>query len=167
MADFLHEFVVPHIPKKALFAARMDITGGPFKRSALALKKWACLAAQRLWIGASSLQINRDSLFLVVKDQTKPLRHLKVGEDDEKLRRYAGDDYMTHLLSKAEAGQDYGQGRTDALFEAAQSREVNYVSKNRTEEKAVTIRTDLAFSMPEEEAKPAKKKAEGDKGEEK
>lgn len=159
LADFLQAMIFPHIEKNHLFATKVDITR-PFKRSVLALKKWLSLAPQRMWIGASSLQINRDSLFIVVKDQTKQLRHLKLGEDDALIRRYADDDYMAHLLRKAEVGADYGQSRADALFDAADANTAYSVAnagKNRREEKAVTIRTDLAFSMPVEEKKPEKK----------
>ena len=56
---------------------------------------------------------------MVIKDQKKQLQHLKYGEDDALIRRYADNDYMAHLMRKAEVGQDYGQSRTDSLFEAA------------------------------------------------
>jgi hypothetical protein len=51
-----------------LFGTKINLSK-PFIRSDLALKKWQCLSAQKIWIGQCNLEINRDSLLVVVKDQ--------------------------------------------------------------------------------------------------
>lgn len=64
---FLQTNLFPHIPLNSLFGANVRITTD-FVRSDLALKSWKCISNQNVWVGQSSLTINRDSVLIVVKD---------------------------------------------------------------------------------------------------
>jgi hypothetical protein len=50
-----------------------------------------------MWMGQSSLEISRDSIFIVVKDQSLPLRQLEVGQDEDLIQKYASSTYLKHI----------------------------------------------------------------------
>ena len=59
-------------------------------------------------------------MFIVVRDQSKQLKHLIIGKDDELIRRYASADYIEHLLRKQEtSGYDNNLEAKEALFAAS------------------------------------------------
>jgi hypothetical protein len=144
-----------------MFGARVDITKErSFTRSDLALKKWQSLFAQKTNLMQSSLKIRLDSEFVVVRDMSKQIRHLKLGDpaDEDLIKRYASDDYIKFLEDRCEAkatGNDAAPmaKTSDALFAAAAANSNMYTPKPAKKEQGVTIQTDLAFKKPEESKK--------------
>jgi len=94
-----------------------------FHRSDLALKRWSHMTAgqQTKHLGQGFMEIQRDSVLIVVKDNTKPQRK-ELTEEEIKLG-YADKAYVEHL--RAKDGDRY-TGATDALFAATQK---NYSNK--------------------------------------
>ena len=146
LAEFMHKELFPHIPLATMFGSRVDITG-TFHRSSLALKKWQSLVAQKVWVGSSNLKINGDSAFIVVRDQSKSMKQLEMGKDDDLIRKYAGPDYIEHLMRKAETKGEF-LGAKDTLFEASQANSYTFTGSNKPE-KAIKINPELAFTQPE------------------
>ena len=98
-AEFIQANLFPHIPLTSLFGTRVNILK-PFIRSDLALKSWQGLAHQKVWIGQSCLEANRDSIFVVVKDLSLKMKELVIGADSELIQKYASSAYVEHLLRK-------------------------------------------------------------------
>ena len=98
------------------------------------MKRWNLLKSQMTWIGQSTLEVNRDGVYIIVKDQRKQVR-----EDltDEELSKYASSALMDHLAKKrSRAIGDFEH--KDPLFVTSQANKVDY-TKNRRPEKGITI----------------------------
>lgn len=85
------------------------------------------------------------------------MRHLEFGVDDDKITKWASDEYMEHLIRKREAvdSGDYGTARTtqDALLEASLNHKYSLAPSRTKKEQGVKINTDLAFTQPVKEDK--------------
>ena len=120
-ANFLHSNYFPHIPLDTLFATRINIQHD-FIRSDLVLRSWHSLKMQKNWIGNSRLEINRDSVFIVVKDSSIRFKEPQFGEDDEILNKWASPQYLSHLVNKKDVKVDI---KSDPLYDASLSH--NYI----------------------------------------
>ena len=98
------------------------------------MRKWSCLKNQPTWLGQSTIEINRDSVFIVVKDSSKKLRETLT---DEELMLYGSNEFLDHLARKQNRDVTYLQNR-DTLFEAAQANKID-LSKNRRPERGIKI----------------------------
>lgn len=83
-----------------------------FKRGELLIKKWNLLKNQMAWIGQSSLEINRDSVYIIVKDTSK-----KVKEDltDEQIKKWGGNGYLDWMRKKEARAKGFNNNK-DELF---------------------------------------------------
>lgn len=66
----------PHIPAQSFFSCRIAIMRN-FSRSDLCLKKWQQIStsgAGNQWLGMSSLELTRDGIMLIVKDNSRHVR---------------------------------------------------------------------------------------------
>jgi hypothetical protein len=63
------------------------------------LRKWNRLKTQATWIGQSTLEINRDSVYVIVKDCSKVLREELT---EEEMRKYASREYINHIAKKSQ-----------------------------------------------------------------
>ena len=61
------------------------------------MRRWSRLRNQSTWLGQSTIEINRDSVYVFAKDNTIPTR--EVLTDDEK-RLYASHAYLDHMAKK-------------------------------------------------------------------
>ncbi len=86
-----------------------------------------------VWIGQSTLEINRDSVYVIVKDNTIRVRE-QLTEEEQK--RFGTSQFMDHLAKKS---QHDGGTSKDALFQAAQSAKVDYSKNSRRPEKGIKI----------------------------
>lgn len=75
----------------------------PFTRSDLALKAWHKLKYEYISIGQSALQVNEDSVLIVVRDGKIPIRDLTLEDDGELISKYATQSYLDFILKKTEA----------------------------------------------------------------
>lgn len=120
LCEFLVQNVFKHIPPEYMFAARHQMQNG-FIRSDLAQKRWSSLNLKQ-WIGQTPLSINRDSSYIIVKDQSVRIKELKIGEDDEMIEKWASNAYVEHLLKKKDnAGMATAVAKEDALYAASSS----------------------------------------------
>lgn len=115
-ASLVQEHIFPHIPASNLFMTKVSSTQQKnFKRGNLVLRKWSSLKNQPTWLGQSTVEINRDCCYIVVKDSSKTLR-----EDltDEELMLYGSSEFLEHLARKH--NKEISFQNKDALFDAAQ-----------------------------------------------
>ena len=84
-AAFLTEKVFPHIPSDNLFCCKVTQLRN-FKRGDLVLRRWSKLKTQATWLGQSTIEINRDSVYVVVKDNFKKVREELT---EEEFKKYA------------------------------------------------------------------------------
>ena len=168
-ADFLQKSLYPHIKLQQLSATKVNILK-PFIRSDLALKSWQCLHHQKSWVGQASVGINRDSIFIVVKDMSKPTKHLELGKDDELLQRFGSSAYVEHLLRKGEnagAVAEHISSQYDALYQASQSNVYSNVPKGGPKkETGIKIQTGLGYQKKEEKKQDAPEGPDKDKKDE-
>jgi hypothetical protein len=68
-----------------------------FRRADLVLKRWSKLKNQSTWIGQSTIEINRDSVYVFVKDNTIKLREELTNQE---LQAYATQAYIDHVQKK-------------------------------------------------------------------
>ena len=114
-ASLIQEHIYPHIPSANLYFSKISSTQiKNFKRGDLVLRKWSCLKNQASWLGQSTIEINRDSVYIVVKDSSKKLREELT---DEELMLYGTPDFLDHIARKN--NKDVDMSKRDALFEAA------------------------------------------------
>lgn len=66
-ATFLNEKVFPHIASEDLYCCKVNFLKN-FKRGDLVLKRWSKLKNQMTWLGQSTLEINRDSVYIIAKN---------------------------------------------------------------------------------------------------
>lgn len=92
----LAEKVFPHIDTENLYCCKVSSVK-QFRRADLALKRWNKLKQQMTWIGQSTLEVNRDSVYVIVKDNS-----IKVREQltDEEVKKYGTSAFMDHLAKK-------------------------------------------------------------------
>mmetsp|Transcript_33433 Transcript_33433/g.51321 ORF Transcript_33433/g.51321 Transcript_33433/m.51321 type:complete len:294 (-) Transcript_33433:258-1139(-) len=95
--------VYPHIPVNTMFGCRVNLYK-PLIRSDLTLKRWHSLAPQKVWVGSSQLEVVRDSIFIVIRDQSVPIRQLSIEEDTEMVSKWASNTYIEHILRKDQSG---------------------------------------------------------------
>lgn len=141
LALFLQANFYPHIAINNLFGLKVNILK-EWTRSEVVLRSWHSLHSQKDWIGRSSLEINRDSVFVVVKDSSVQQRHLKFGQDDALIRRYAGPQYVQHISSKGQPHIAVSGTKFDSLYEAAHSYSVSQSQKpaaNYSKEQGIKI----------------------------
>jgi hypothetical protein len=97
-SQFLSDKVFPHIDADNLFCSKVSSTQiKTFKRADLTLRRWSRLKTQATWLGQSTIEINRDSVYVIVKDSSKPLRETL---SDDELRVYASHQYLEHIAKK-------------------------------------------------------------------
>jgi hypothetical protein len=115
-AALIQEHIYPHIPAANLYCSKVSSTQiKNFKRGDLALRKWSCLKNQPTWLGQSTIEINRDSVYVIVKDSSKKLREELT---DEELMLYGSNEFLDHIARKQ--NKDISQfSKRDALFETA------------------------------------------------
>lgn len=83
------------------------------------MKSWQALYSVKQWIGQSRLEINRDSVFVVVKDSSIPVKQLHP-EDDKRLMNMLGSPrYQMHIQSKAQVNMQTSGGKFDSLYDAS------------------------------------------------
>ena len=61
------------------------------------LRRWNKLKSQSTWLGQSSIEINRDSVYVVVKDSDKRVREELT---ETELRQYASQAFIDHIAKK-------------------------------------------------------------------
>ena len=88
--------------------------GKSFRRGELLLRRWNKLRYQQVWLGQSTLELNRDGVYVVVRDVSVPMREELA---DEEVRRYCNAQVMEHLYKKR--SREVGFQHKDALFAAA------------------------------------------------
>lgn len=97
-SQFLSERVFPHISADNLHCSKVSSTQVKnFKRGDLILRRWSRLKTQATWLGQSTIEINRDSVYVIVKDASKTLREQLT---DDELRMYASQQYLEHIAKK-------------------------------------------------------------------
>ncbi|CDW83714.1 ubiquitin carboxyl-terminal hydrolase family protein [Stylonychia lemnae] len=143
LSKFLSEQVFPHIPNETLFCSKVNNIK-QFKRADLALKKWNRLMHQTVWLGQSTLEINRDSVYIIVKDNEIKIRD---NLTEEEVKKYATNQYLDHIAKKHSKEVDF-QHR-DALFDASQAVKPDY-TKNRRAEKGIKITVGGPQPKPQE-----------------
>ena len=95
---FLSEKVFPHIPADNLFSCKVSKDSMKnFKRGDLVLRKWSRLKNQSTWLGQSTIEINKDSVYVIVKDSTKVLREALT---DVEITKYASKEFINHMLKR-------------------------------------------------------------------
>ena len=131
-SHFLSEHIFSHIDAENLFCCKVS-TLRAFRRGDLALKRWNKLKQQMTWIGQSTLEVNRDAVYIIVKDNSKRVRETLT---EEELRRYASPAYLDHMTRKN--SREIGFQHKDAVFQAAQATKADF-SKNKRPEKGIKI----------------------------
>lgn len=66
------------------------------------------------WIGQSTLEVNRDSAYVIVKDNDIKVRDQLT---DEEIKKYASSAYLDHIAKKG--SWDPSSQHRDAVFAAA------------------------------------------------
>ena len=61
------------------------------------LRRWSRLRNQATWLGQSTIEINRDSVYVFAKDNSIPLRETLT---DDEIRMYASHAYLDHIAKK-------------------------------------------------------------------
>ena len=157
-AEFLQKKLFSHIKLQQLSATKVNILK-PFIRSDLALKSWQALNHQKSWIGQASISVNRDSIFIAVKDINKPTKQLVLGSDDALLQKYASAAYVEHLLRKGETAGAVAErisSQYDALLAESQGNVYSNVqSGGPKKETGIKIQTGLGYQKKEENKKDA------------
>lgn len=85
------------------------------------LRRWSRLRSQSIWLGQSTIEINRDSVYVFAKDNSILLRETLT---DDEIRMYASNTYLDHIAKKG--SREIGCQHRDALFESAQSAKPDY-----------------------------------------
>ena len=107
-----------------------------WSRSDLAIRSWSNIHAVKGWIGNSSLEICRDSICLIVKDSSVPVRHLVIGQDDDSIEKWASPQYLSHIASKQNvnvAQLSSASSKYDPLLEASSNHKVDYKYNQKKE----------------------------------
>jgi hypothetical protein len=92
------------------------------------LRRWSRLRNQSIWLGQSTIEINRDSVYVFAKDNSIPLRETLT---DDEIRMYASNAYLDHIAKKG--SREIGLQHRDPLFETAQSAKPDYTKSKRPE----------------------------------
>jgi hypothetical protein len=75
LSAFLTTHVFPHIAPDNLMCSKVSAAQiKSFRRGELLLRRWSKLRVQSVWLGQSTLEINRDSIYVVVRDSSIPVR---------------------------------------------------------------------------------------------
>jgi hypothetical protein len=71
-SKYLNEKLFPHIPESSFFGSKVTFMKS-FYRSDLVLKKWSHMTAgqQQKFLGQGFMEIQRDSVLIIVKDNLK------------------------------------------------------------------------------------------------
>ena len=124
-ADFgkyVQSKLYPHIEPNNLFATKIAFMK-TFYRSDLATRGWSKLTTtQNTPLAQSKIDVSRDSILIVVKDNSKVLRDT-LSEDE--VAKYTDQKYRDHLrLKTANARKDVvaASAKYDPLLDAAQRR---------------------------------------------
>ena len=129
----------PHVPKDSFFVCRIALLRN-FIRSDLCLKKWQQVSTTgvgNVAIGMSSLELTRDGILLVIKDNTKEVReHLTADE----IRDFTNQTYLDHLARRT-LGVSAAHKNHDSLLSATNqySQRRPRESVNRAPEKSMKI----------------------------
>ena len=75
-----------------------------------------------MWIGNSHLKVSRDSVFVVVRDFSVPIKLLEMGSDE--IKKWGSDEYIQHIVKRIEAqgtmqSTEHSSDKYDSLFESA------------------------------------------------
>jgi len=116
LGTFLGTTVFPHIPPEYLFCTKISFIRN-FKRGDLVVRRWNCLKTQAMMILLSTLEINRDGVFIVVRDYRKKIREELT---EEELMKYASNSFMDHLHKKKIKLAGFENRSKDAIFIASQ-----------------------------------------------
>ena len=158
LGELLQSSLFPHIGVKQLFATRVNICK-PFIRSDLVLRSWQALAFSKQWIGTMPFEINRDSVFIVVKNHSIPVKQLALGEDDEMIAKWASHQYMAHVISKQEHQIPVsGTIKHDPLLQASLANTYHFDGPAPRKETGIKIRVGQGYA-------DKKKEDEADEGE--
>ena len=133
-SQFLSEKVFPHIPAETLFCSKVNNIR-QFKRADLAIKRWNRLLNQNVWLGQSTLEVNRDAVYVIVKDNEIKLREELT---EEEIKKYASNQYLDHIAKKY--SRDINLQHRDALYDASQAAKPDYSKvSNRKAEVGIKI----------------------------
>lgn len=135
LSNFLSEKVFPHILAETLFCSKVSSLR-QFRRSDLALKKWNRLMHQNVWLGQSTLEVSRDAVYIVVKDNQIPLREQLT---EEEIKKYASQQFLDHIAKKHSREGGIELQHRDALFVASQSAKPDYSKVARKAEVGIKI----------------------------
>lgn len=94
--SFLVANVFPHLTVESLFCTKINYVKN-FKRGDLVVRRWNSLKNQSQWIGQSTLEINRDEVFVVVRDHRKKVREELT---EEEVLKWASNSFLDHLQKK-------------------------------------------------------------------
>ena len=94
--SFLVANVFPHLTVESLFCTKINYVKN-FKRGDLVVRRWNSLKNQSQWIGQSTLEINRDGVFVVVRDFRKKVREELT---EEEVLKWASNSFLDHLQKK-------------------------------------------------------------------
>lgn len=87
LSAFVQEHIFPHIEGDNLFFSKVAFSQvKTFRRADLVLRRWSRLKNQAIWLGQSTIEINRDSVYVVIKDNSIQLREELT---DEEIHKYA------------------------------------------------------------------------------
>lgn len=128
-----------------MFACKINIQHN-FIRSDLVLRSWNALKMQKNWIGSSRLEINRDSVFIVVKDNSIRFKEPQFGEDDNILNKWASPQYLSHLVSKKEMKVDI---KSDPLLDATLGHTYIGPAPAGQKETGIKINVGMGYRKPE------------------
>lgn len=134
-AKYISEKLYPHIDEANLWGTRIGFLKS-FSRSDLAMKKWNHMTkSANQPLGLSYLEITRDAILVVVKDNSKPS---KEKFEQEELDKWANQGFIEHLNKKQNTSFALQHRDHDALLTATQNRKVDW-NKNTRPEKAIKI----------------------------
>jgi len=115
LGKLLSESVFPHIPSESLFVTKIAFVKN-FKRGDLAVRNWNTLKNQSMWLGQTSIQINRDGVFVVVRDSSKKIREELT---EQELLKWASNGFLDHLQKKKVRMMGFNNHMKDGVFIAS------------------------------------------------
>ena len=86
------------------------------------------------------LEINRDSVFIVVKDDNRKVKELIPGEDDILISAYASPQYIAHIASKNDNGLILQPSKyNDPLLQSSLANKPDYSNYQMPKEVGIKI----------------------------
>ncbi len=135
LGKLLSESVFPHIPSESLFVTKIAFVKN-FKRGDLAVRNWNTLKNQSMWLGQTSIQINRDGVFVVVRDSSKKIREELT---EQELLKWASNGFLDHLQKKKVRMMGFNNHMKDGVFIASQNNQPDFKKLPKMQEKGIKI----------------------------